>query len=255
MTTIPIPRAGAGPAPRTAPAELRPVLLACGILAAGFYTAMVAFTAMRWHGYSSAAQTVSELSALGAPTRGLWITLGLVHTLLVAGFGWGVRRSAGRSRHLRIAGGLVIASAALGLVWPPMHLRGAQAGLTDALHIVCAVAWNVLAVLTIVLAAAALGRRFRVYSALTLLVFVVFGTLTGLDGPRVAANLPTPWVGVWERILIAAWLAWTVVLAVALLRRSVDGPAEPAPPARIPGAARASEPAPAGVRGPHLTPR
>jgi hypothetical protein len=53
----------------------------------------------------------------------------------------------------------------------------------------------------------------------TIVIFVVFGTLTGIDGPRIAANLPTPWVGVWERINIGAFLAWVVVLAVALLRR------------------------------------
>jgi hypothetical protein len=52
----------------------------------------------------------------------------------------------------------------------------------------------------------------------TLALLVAFGALTGLDGPRIAANLPTPWVGVWERINIGAFLFWVVVLAVALLR-------------------------------------
>jgi hypothetical protein len=42
--------------------------------------------------------------------------------------------------------------------------------------------------------------------------------LTGMDGPRIAANLPTPWVGVWERICIGVFMLWVVVLAVALLR-------------------------------------
>lgn len=221
--------------------SLPAVLLVCGIYAALLYTAMLFFVPMAWEGYSSESQTVSELSALGAPTRPLWVTLGLVYTALVVAFGWGVRRSAGSSRHLRVAGGLIVASGAIGLFWPPMHLRGAEPTLTDTLHIAVAIAWNVLAVATVVLAAAALGGRFRLYSGATLAIFLVFGALTGLEGPRIAANLPTPWVGVWERILVAAWLLWTVVLAVVLLRTPVDEPAKPAPEGRFPAAARPVE--------------
>lgn len=44
------------------------------------------------------------------------------------------------------------------------------------------------------------------------------GVLTGFDGPRIAANLPTPLVGVWERVNIGVFLLWVMVLAIALLR-------------------------------------
>jgi hypothetical protein len=68
--------------------------------------------------------------------------------------------------------------------------------------------------------AAAFGRHFRLYSIATILMLVVGGVLTGLDQPRLVANLPTPWMGVWERIDIGVFLLWVVVLAVALLRPS-----------------------------------
>jgi hypothetical protein len=42
--------------------------------------------------------------------------------------------------------------------------------------------------------------------------------VAGLDAPRIEANLPTPWVGVTERINIGVFLLWVVVLATALLR-------------------------------------
>jgi hypothetical protein len=42
--------------------------------------------------------------------------------------------------------------------------------------------------------------------------------LTTLNAPRIGANLPTPWVGVWERINIGVFLLWVVVLAMTLLR-------------------------------------
>jgi hypothetical protein len=42
--------------------------------------------------------------------------------------------------------------------------------------------------------------------------------LTFIEAPGIAANLPTPWIGVWERINLGVFLLWVVVLAVALLR-------------------------------------
>jgi hypothetical protein len=66
--------------------------------------------------------------------------------------------------------------------------------------------------------ATAFGKRFRVYSIATLLILLVFGALAGLDAPRIEANLPTPWVGVTERVNIGVFLLWVGVLATALLR-------------------------------------
>lgn len=205
--------------PNTA-TRIEPVsfLLICGILSSLLYAAMNVFIPMRWDGYSSASQAVSELAAIGAPTRALWVFLGTIYTLLFAAFGWGVWRAAEGNRFLRLAGAVMIVDGFIGLFWPPMHLRGTGLSLTDTLHIVWTIATLVLMMLAIGFAAVALGRRFRLYSVVTIVIFVVFGVLTGLDGPRIAANLPTPWVGVWERINIGAFLLWVVVLAVALLR-------------------------------------
>ena len=52
---------------------LRKASLICGILSSLLYAGMTVFIAMQWEGYSSASQTVSELSAIGAPTRSLWL--------------------------------------------------------------------------------------------------------------------------------------------------------------------------------------
>jgi CubicO group peptidase (beta-lactamase class C family) len=201
--------------------SLRRGLLACGILASLLYAAMLIFIPIQWEGYSSASQAISELSAIGAPTRPLWFAFGMGYTLLVAAFGLGVLMSARDSRALRVVGSVLIASGILGLGWPPMHLRGTEFTLTDTLHIV----WTMVTLLGMLLAigfgAAAFGKRFRVYSVATIVVWLVFGTLTGLEGPRIAANLPTPWVGVWERINAGAYLLWLVVFAIALLRHHV----------------------------------
>jgi hypothetical protein len=198
---------------------LRTLLLACGIAASLLYVTMNVFIPMQWEGYSSAAQTVSELSAIGAPTRPVWVALGIVYTLLVAAFGWGIWASTRGNRRLRVVGGLMFACGVLGLFWPPMHLRGAEVTLTDTLHIVWTMMSLLLTLLAMGFAAAAFGQRFRLYSIATMVLLVAFGALAGMDAPRIQANLPTPWVGVWERVNIAVWMLWLIVLAVALLRR------------------------------------
>jgi hypothetical protein len=216
------------PPTRPAPAEqgsagrmtLQRALLACGIAAPLLYVAMLIYVPARWEAYSSASQTVSELSAIGAPTRALWVPLGLLYTVLLVAFGLGIWMSARGNRRLRVVGGLLAACGVLGLFWPPMHLRGTEVTLTDTLHIVWTMVSILLTLSAMGFAAAAFGKRFRIYSIATMALLVAFGAVASVDGPRIQANLPTPWVGVWQRLNIAVWMLWLVVLAVALVRRS-----------------------------------
>lgn len=201
----------------------RPVALASGIAASVLYIAMNVFIPMQWEGYSSASQAVSELSAIGAPTRALWVPLGFVYTVLMIVFGLGVRIAAPGNRRLRVTGGLIIAGGVTGLLWPPMQPRGSEFALTDALHIAFTIVAVVLMFLEIGFGAAALGWQFRIYSVATLVIFVVCGALTFAGAPQLAANQPTPWLGVWERINIAAYMLWIIVLAGSLLRAPARG--------------------------------
>jgi hypothetical protein len=209
------------PAEWTNPGRLA---LACGALSALLYGAMLIVVPLAWPAYSSASQTVSELSAIEAPTRALWVPLGTVWTILYGAFGWGVLRSAESSRMLRLAGCSILGGALLGIFWPPMHLREVLAAgggtLTDTLHLVWTGANALLTLLAMGFAAAALGGGFRIYSLASMAVLVPAGVMTSLDAPQVQANLPTPWIGVWERVNIAAWLLWVAALSVVLLSRN-----------------------------------
>ena len=198
---------------------LQTILLACGTAASLLYVFMLVVVPTKWEGYSSASQTISELSAIGAPTRQLWVWLGMVYTLLVAAFGLGIWSSARGNRPLRAVGALQVITGVIGLFWPPMHLRGTETALTDTLHIVWMAASGLLTLIAMGLAAAALGKRFRIYSVASIVVLLATGALTSVDAPNVAANLPTPWIGVWERVSAGAWMLWLAVLAVALIRR------------------------------------
>ena len=201
---------------------LRKVLLVCGILSSLLYAAMIG--AIRFEGYNPISQTVSELSAIGAPTRPLCMVLGAVYDALVLAFGLGVWASAGGKRALRVVGGLLLALGMFGWVWPfaSMHQREVLAAggatLSDTLHLILTMVTVLFMLVAIGFGATAFGNRFRFYSIATMLVLFIFGALTGLDGPRVAANLPTPWAGLWERINIGVFLLWLVVLAITLVR-------------------------------------
>jgi hypothetical protein len=201
-------------------------LLRCGTLSSLLYVAMNIYFARQFEGYDSVTQTVSELSAIGAPTRSRWVVLGVVYTLLMIAFAWGVLVSARHNRRLRIVGGLLLAYGLVSLAWPlaPMHLRGTEFTFTDTMHIVLAVVTVLFMVLALGFGAAALGKRFRLYSIVSLLLLAAFGTLTGIDGAKIAANQPTPWVGVWERSNIGVFLLWVIVLASALLRANLPRP-------------------------------
>jgi len=199
---------------------MRKVLLLCGILSSLLYTAMNILVPSQFQGYSSASQTVSELSAIGAPTRALWLPLGLIYTLLFTAFGFGVRISAHQNRRLFTAGTMIIIYGLISLAWPfaPMHLRGAEFTVTDAMHITLGIVTVILMLVIMTFGLVAFNNWFRTYSILSLLIFVVFGILTGIDAPRLAENLPTPWLGVWERINIGVFMLWVIVLAIILWR-------------------------------------
>ena len=199
------------------------VLLFCGVLSSlwyGFVNILVPFFDT---GYHVASQTVSELSAIGAPTRQLWVLLVILYPVLFAAFGWGIRFFADTNRSLRIMGSLVVIYSVFNFYWPPMHTREVIAAgggtLTDTLHITWAIITVILMMVLMGFGAGGLGKSFRVYTLVTMVVFVVCGALTFMDAPAMEANLPTPFIGIWERINIAAFMIWILVFANALLSR------------------------------------
>lgn len=200
----------------------RKALLICGVVSSLLYASMI--WGIRYEGYSPISQVPSELTAMGAPTQALWARLGWIYTLLITAFGVGVWNSARRNRAVRLVGGLVLAYASLGLLWPfaAMHQREVLAAgggtFSDTLHVVLGAVTVVLMFLAIGFGATAFGTRFSQYSVVTIVVLLVFGGLTFLEAPRLQMNLPTPLIGLWERINISAFLLWMVMLAGVLWR-------------------------------------
>ncbi len=200
------------------------VLLSCGMAAAVLYVAMTLCVGRLWPSYSVTSQTISELSAIGAPTRPLWLWLAAVYALLFIAFAWIVWASAPPNTALRVAGALLLIQGVFGLFWPPMHQRVALAAggatLTDSLHILWTIVTSVLFMGAMGFGAAAFGTRFRVYSIVTTAIVFASGAWTGTYAARLQADLPTPGAGVWERVNTTAFMVWIAVLATTLLRRT-----------------------------------
>jgi hypothetical protein len=214
-------------------ASMRDAALIGGAFSSLLYVLMNLVVPTQWPGYDQASRVVSELSAVGAPTRPLWVAMAIVYTLLVVAFGWGVRAAAGPAagpeRRLRITGILLIVYGAMGVVWPfaPMHLREAlvsgHGDFRDTMHIALGVVTNVVYLVALIVASGAIGKAFRAYSLATFVVIMAFGLLSFREAPRLSSNQPTPFIGVWERIDIGLFLLWMMVLAIALLRRQHPG--------------------------------
>lgn len=197
-------------------------LLICGVIAPLVYIATDVVAASLWPGYSLRDQTISELNAIGAPTRQLTVVMGLVGYGILLAFGVGVWRMGAGNRPLRIAGlalTLFSAQALWAVPFASMQLRGAERTFSDTLHLVDGAFAGLLLATVIGFSAAALDARFRAYSVGALLLVLFFSAWSGMDYSNLVADRPTPWLGVKERVAVYSYQAWLVVFGATLLRR------------------------------------
>ncbi|MCC7009940.1 MAG: DUF998 domain-containing protein [Acidobacteria bacterium] len=203
-------------------------LLISGIAAPLLYGVADLAAGVSWDAYSFRDQTISELGAKGAPSRLLFAVLLVgVYSLIVA-FGIGIRRAAGPNRRLRIVGTLLVALGVMALTvgqLASMELRGVEQGLSGALHLAEGAAAMVVIFTAMGIAATAFGVRFRWYTIATVMLTLAFGAWSAMDTARVGQGLPTPWVGVKERIFWYSYQSWFAVLALTVLKAApVSGP-------------------------------
>lgn len=182
----------------------RKTLLACGVISSLLYIGTDLLAAARYPEYHDFfSQAISELTAVGAPTERAVEPLQILYDVLIIAFGVGVLTSVRRDGPGRRVGGLLAAIGLVGLGGIPfaaMRMRGTGSLATDAPHLILTAVIVVCILLAVGLGASLLGRRFRIYSYATLATLLAFGTWTGVEGAKLAAGEPTPWLGAVERI-------------------------------------------------------
>lgn len=194
-------------------------LLACGLAAPVLLLATDLLAIARAAGYSPMRQSISELTAVGAPTRPLVTTLRVTGDALMAAFAIGATVTAGNSRALAATGGLVATQAVLdgfataalprdygSPMWAP---RNTANTVVMAAGVGCFVA-------AMGSGAAAVRGPFRAFSAGIPLSFALLTVLSLLVGPR---GEPPSSTGAQERTMAYSCELWAAVLAIVLLRR------------------------------------
>lgn len=204
---------------------LRRILLVCGILSSLVYATMDVIGGLQWQNYSWLSQEFSRLSAVGAPSRAIHLLFNPIYSLLVVAFGMGIWMSAGPKRSLRVVSIALIAYAIVSWMWPqffPEDLSQPMTALTNNVHIVLTFVTVISWILILGFSAVAFKGWFRFFSIGILLAVIVFGSLAGSQVPALAAGLPTPWLGLAERINIYSFMLWVVLLSIVLLRAPAE---------------------------------
>jgi Protein of unknown function (DUF998) len=205
---------------------IRKILLCCGIASSVLYVASDILVSWLDPNYSYRDQSFSELLAPGAPTRPIMVVLnGVSYGVLVTAFGVGVWKAAGGRRTGRITGALLVGYAIIGAVGgvflsaPTREtLEAGEETWRNTMHIPATAVMILCILLALGFGSTLLGRRFRYFSYAMILAILVFGVLASLQTGRVAANQPTPWLGIVERGNVYAIMLWVAVLAIGLLR-------------------------------------
>ena len=172
------------------------VLLGCGIVAPAWWVAMDVVGSLRYQGYSYIDQTISELSAEGAPTRAFMTVLsGIPYAVLMIAFGIGIWITADGRRAQRITAAVLIGEVVWGCVGGlafPMATREAiaagQETLRNQLHAWYGIGMPIFFALAIGCGSRLFGQRFRYFSYATILTMVVFGLLVGSQTGAMNAN-------------------------------------------------------------------
>jgi hypothetical protein len=204
------------------------VLLICGILSPVLYAVSDVLAGLQWAGYSFRDQTISELAAIGAPSRPLFAVLLLIVYGLMLAFGVGIWKASPGNPRLRLVSVLIICVGVMALTvgqFAPMRPRGTEQGFMGAMHLIEGLVAMVMIFAAMGIAANAFGAHLRVYTIATIVLALGFGVWAGLEAPRIEQGLPTPWVGVKERIFWYGYQSWYIVLALRLLCKRVEAEA------------------------------
>lgn len=205
--------------------RLRKALLASGMVAFVLYVIIDALCSLLYDGYSYRDQTISELSAIGAETRALFLAVGYWYGPLTLACAIGIWMSAGKSRSLRILALLVVAMACVSMfAWPfaPMHQREVLAAgggtASDTAHLTLGAVNSLLFLSAMCVGIVAFRGKLRLFTIGALVVITIAGAFTFALSPGVAEDASTTGLGMAERIAVLGSMFWIGVVGICLMR-------------------------------------
>ena len=186
-----------------------------GLAAVLTYAATVLIGGWLTPGYSHLDQPVSALFALGAPYALPVSAAFILYNLLLIGFGAGLLGA------LRGPAAMILANGAIGIAieFFPMDAPGAPVSAAGLIHIVLAA--GLVATCTLAMALAAIGwyRQRRIAPASVTAALLIVMLAAGLVAAQ-AATGGAPFLGLFQRLTIGAYLLWIALLAVTTGRRA-----------------------------------
>jgi hypothetical protein len=98
-----------------------------------------------------------------------------------------------------------------------------ETGFNDTMHQTLTFVWVPIILVAVALSAVAYRGWFRLFAVASVVAMTGFGIASGIAIQGLEQN-DTPWAGVFERVNAYVLAAWFVVLAVTVMRRSLDEP-------------------------------
>lgn len=148
-------------------------MLLCGVFSSLLYVA-TDFIASGWYeGYSIIDQNYSELLATGAPTRSMMLLVSIAYNLLLAIFAVGIWKLDNPKRITRLTSVAITAYAIFSMITPSffqMDMRGAEITSRGSLHGPMTAVMSLFILLSIAFGAFMLGKKFRIYSIITIVI-------------------------------------------------------------------------------------
>jgi hypothetical protein len=200
---------------------IQKALLVCGVIGPLLKVGTDLLAGNLWDGYNFTSRSISDLSAIGAPTRSLVVPLDLIADVLLIAFALGVWRLAGGNRWLRVTAVMIFGNAAflfIGIFFP-FHLGEAMSTFPNTMNTIVIGISVLFLLLATGFGAAAYRNWFRLFSIGIFLLFLAGDIWATRHTPFVLAGQRGPLVGVQERTMLYSYLLWVLVLAVFLLRQ------------------------------------
>ncbi len=197
---------------------LQKFFLSCGVLAPMLYLGTDLLAGRLLKGYSFKAQSMSELSAAGSPTRSFVVTLTVLASVLLISFGVGIWRVANHEILPRIVGGLLIGNATVGLLamtFFPTRL-GERPNFLSA-NVIFMFLSVIFFMLAMLVGAAAFKGWFRILSIMIPVTYIILAALRFATTSTSSAGDSGSLIGAQERTMAYSFLLWVLALAIYLL--------------------------------------